>query len=354
MLMLNYLFIFLVSLFVSFLVFFVIKKLFYKLKILDNPLKYWKTRAPVPYSMWVVFFISFLILSYFFVDHNYKLYLIWWFGLLITIISFIDDMLNLSPKIRLLIQIIIGLTIWVSAIKIWYVSNIFWWIIDLDSYYLQIFQYKIFIVSLLFTVIWYVFIFNAINLTDWIPGNTSGLSIINFLILFLLWYILFKNDNWDLLQMNSKFIMSMSIILVWIIIPFWLYDVKEKVLMWDSWTMFLAFMLASLSIISGWKIATVLIVFWIYAVDAIYVILRRLYNKKSPLKWDFTHLHHRLLDLWMTKNQVLIFVYSFSFLFWLIGLFLNKLWKIIIFVFIVFFVIFINRIIHKFKNYEKK
>lgn len=354
MLMLNYLFIFLVSLFVSFLVFFVVKKLFYKLKILDNPLKYWKTRAPVPYSMWVVFFISFLILSYFFVDHNYKLYLIWWFGLLITIISFIDDMLNLSPKIRLLIQIIIGLTIWVSAIKIWYVSNIFWWIIDLDSYYLQIFQYKIFIVSLLFTVMWYVFIFNAINWTDWIPGNTSGLSIINFLILFLLWYILFKNDNWDLLQMNSKFIMSMSIILVWIIIPFWLYDVKEKVLMWDSWTMFLAFMLASLSIISGWKIATVLIVFWIYAVDAIYVILRRLYNKKSPLKWDFTHLHHRLLDLWMTKNQVLIFVYSFSFLFWLIGLFLNKLWKIIIFVFIVFFVIFINRIIHKFKNYEKK
>lgn len=354
MLMLNYLFIFLVSLFVSFLVFFVVKKLFYKLKILDNPLKYWKTRAPVPYSMWVVFFISFLILSYFFVDHNYKLYLIWWFGLLITIISFIDDMLNLSPKIRLLIQIIIGLTIWVSAIKIWYVSNIFWWIIDLDSYYLQIFQYKIFIVSLLFTVIWYVFIFNAINWTDWIPGNTSGLSIINFLILFLLWYILFKNDNWDLLQMNSKFIMSMSIILVWIIIPFWLYDVKEKVLMWDSWTMFLAFMLASLSIISGWKIATVLIVFWIYAVDAIYVILRRIYNKKSPLKWDFTHLHHRLLDLWMTKNQVLIFVYSFSFLFWLIGLFLNKLWKIIIFVFIVFFVIFINRIIHKFKNYEKK
>ncbi len=354
MLMLNYLFIFLVSLFVSFLVFFVVKKLFYKLKILDNPLKYWKTRAPVPYSMWVVFFISFLILSYFFVDHNYKLYLIWWFGLLITIISFIDDMLNLSPKIRLLIQIIIGLTIWVSAIKIWYVSNIFWWIIDLDSYYLQIFEYKIFIVSLLFTVIWYVFIFNAINWTDWIPWNTSGLSIINFLILFLLWYILFKNDNWDLLQMNSKFIMSMSIILVWIIIPFWLYDVKEKVLMWDSWTMFLAFMLASLSIISGWKIATVLIVFWIYAVDAIYVILRRLYNKKSPLKWDFTHLHHRLLDLWMTKNQVLIFVYSFSFLFWLIGLFLNKLWKIIIFVFIVFFVIFINRIIHKFKNYEKK
>lgn len=44
--------------------------------------------------------------------------------------------------------------------------------------------------------------------------------------------------------------------------------------MWDSGTMFLGFMLATLAIISGWKIATVLAVFGIYAVDAIYVVVR--------------------------------------------------------------------------------
>jgi UDP-N-acetylmuramyl pentapeptide phosphotransferase/UDP-N-acetylglucosamine-1-phosphate transferase len=46
--------------------------------------------------------------------------------------------------------------------------------------------------------------------------------------------------------------------------------------------MFLGFMLASLAIISGGKIATVLVVFGIYSIDAIYVILNRLKNKKSP------------------------------------------------------------------------
>jgi len=40
--------------------------------------------------------------------------------------------------------------------------------------------------------------------------------------------------------------------------------------------MFLGFMLATLAIISGGKIATVLAVFGIYAVDAIYVIFRRI------------------------------------------------------------------------------
>jgi len=35
-------------------------------------------------------------------------------------------------------------------------------------------------------------------------------------------------------------------------------------------------MLASIAIISGGKVATVLVVFGIYSVDAVYVILRRL------------------------------------------------------------------------------
>jgi UDP-N-acetylmuramyl pentapeptide phosphotransferase/UDP-N-acetylglucosamine-1-phosphate transferase len=55
--------------------------------------------------------------------------------------------------------------------------------------------------------------------------------------------------------------MSLSTILVSILIPFWFFDVTEKILMGDSGTMFLGFMLASLAIISGGKVATVLAVF---------------------------------------------------------------------------------------------
>lgn len=336
---------FLVSFILSFSLILLLIRLFHKLDIVDNPKKYNKKRDPIPYSMWVVFFLVFLISSYFFVEHNYKLYLLWGFWFVVSFISFMDDMLNLSAKIRLIIQILIWAVIWITSIKIWYVSNIFGWIINLETYNFEIFSHTIYIIPLIFTIIWYVFIFNALNWTDGIEGNTSGLSAISFLILFFLWLILFYKDDYEWWMINALFIMKISIILVWTLIPFWFFDVREKILMWDSWTMFLWFMLASLAIISWWKIATVLVVFGIYTVDAIYVILKRLWNKKNPLSWDFTHLHHRLLDLWLTRFQVLGVIYFLSLFFGLTALFLDKTWKIIVFIIIVFIVIFINELV---------
>lgn len=342
--MIDYIIIFLSWFLLSLFVILLFKKLFYKYKILDNPKKYKLKRSPIPYSMWVVFFICFFILSFIFVEYDFKLWLIWVFWFFISSISFIDDMLNVSPKVRLIFQIIIWAVIWVTSIKIWYVSNIFWWIINLETFFVQIFDYTIYLVPLAFTIIWYVFIFNALNWSDWIQWNTSWLSAISFLILFLLWLILFNQDNYSWWINNAVFIMKLTLILIAIIIPFWWFDFKQKILMGDSWTMFLWFMLATLAIIAGWKIATVLVVFGIYSVDAVYVIIRRLLNKKNPLSWDFTHLHHRLLAIWLTKKQVLFSLYSLSFMFWLTALFLERTGKIIVFIIIVFVVIFINKI----------
>lgn len=342
---LQYLLIFWLSIILSLSTILVFKKLFYKLKILDNPLKYWLKRKPIPYAMWVVFFITFFIMSFFFVDYSYKLWLIWVFGFLITWISFLDDRLNVSAKVRLIFQIIIWAVIWLTSIKIGYISNIFWWIASLETYYVILFDHTIYLIPLLFTILWYVFVFNALNWTDWIQWNTSWLSIISFFVLFLLWLILFYKDDYEWWIKNAKFIMWISAILVWIIIPFWRFDIKQKILMWDSWTMFLWFMLATLAIIAWWKIATVLVVFWIYTVDAIYVIIKRLINHKNPLQGDFTHLHHRLLAIWLHKNSVLWLIYSLSFLFWITALFLDKTWKMIVFWVIVVVVIFINKIV---------
>ncbi|MCD5385210.1 undecaprenyl/decaprenyl-phosphate alpha-N-acetylglucosaminyl 1-phosphate transferase [Candidatus Gracilibacteria bacterium] len=342
---LDYIIIFCISILTSLILILSFSKLFYKLKILDNPKKYGLKRKSIPYSMGIVFFISFFLISLFFIEYNYKLGLIWLFGFLITLISFIDDRINISAKIRLLLQILIGAVIGITSIKIGYISNIFGGISNLETHYIEVFNYTIYLIPLFFTILWYVFIFNALNWTDGIQGNTSGLSIISFFILFLLGIILFNRDETEALMENAQFIIGISIILVGIIIPFWWFDVKEKILMGDSGTMFLGFMLATLAIIAGGKIATVLVVFGIYSVDAIYVITKRLLNKKNPLNGDFTHLHHRLLKIGLTKNKVLTLVYSLSFLFGLTALFLDKIGKIIVFFIIVVVVIFINKIV---------
>ncbi|RAL57943.1 hypothetical protein BLD25_01140 [Candidatus Gracilibacteria bacterium GN02-872] len=347
--------IFFASSFLSLILILIFKKLFYKINILDNPEKYGKKRKPIPYSMGVVFFIGFFTISYFFVNYNYKLGLIWIFGLIITTISFLDDRLNVSPKIRLIIQITIGAIIGLTSIKIGYVSNIFGGIINLETYNFQLFGLTIYIIPLIFTIIWYVFVFNSLNWSDGIQGNTSGVSFISFLILFLLGVILFNREfDYDLIN-NAEFIMKTSLILVGIILPFWYFDFKEKILMGDSGTMFLGFMLATLAIISGGKIATVLVVFGIYSVDAVYVILRRVLSGKNPLKGgDFIHLHDRLLKIGLTRNQILFTIYSLSLLFGLTGLFLEKTGKMIVFGIIVVIVIFINKIFESILPLKKK
>lgn len=343
--LLEYTLLFLASLILSLGLILWFKKLFYRFQILDNPQKYQLKRKPIPYSMGVVFFIAFFIISYFAVEYDYKLWLIWVFGFFITSISFIDDMMNVSPKIRLIIQIIIGAIIGITSIKIGYISNIFGGIINLETYSFTILEHTIYVTPLIFTILWYVFIFNALNWTDGISGNTSGLSIISFFILFLLGFMLFIKDDYVEWILNAEFIKRMSLILVGIIIPFWYFDIKQKILMGDSGTMFLGFMLATLAIIAWGKIATVLVVFGIYSVDAVYVVVRRIMNKKNPLKWDFTHLHHRLKDIWLSHKQILSLVYSLSFFFWLTALFLDKIGKIIVFWIIVVIVIFLNKIV---------
>jgi UDP-N-acetylmuramyl pentapeptide phosphotransferase/UDP-N-acetylglucosamine-1-phosphate transferase len=122
---------------------------------------------------------------------------------------------------------IIGIT----SIKIGYVSSIFGGIIDLKTHSLELFGMEVFIIPLVFTVIWYVFVFNALNWTDGIQGNTTSLSIISFFVIFLLGLKLYITDDHSALRNNAEFIMQITLILVGILIPFWFFDIKEKLLM---------------------------------------------------------------------------------------------------------------------------
>ncbi|MCT4617425.1 MAG: undecaprenyl/decaprenyl-phosphate alpha-N-acetylglucosaminyl 1-phosphate transferase [Candidatus Gracilibacteria bacterium] len=331
----------------------IFKRIFKKLNFIDNPKKYGYKREPVPYGMGIIFIINLLILALLFIEPNEKLGLILGFGSLVTAVSFIDDRVEVSAKIRLLIQIIIGATIAINSIKIGYISNIFGGIINLETYFIEILNLKIYLIPLIFTIVWYVLIFNAMNWTDGERGMTLGVSFISYFVLFILAFMLFNTDTYQGGIENAVFIMKLTSILMGSVLIFWFYEVKEKLLLGDSGTMFLGFMLASLAIISGGKIATVFAVFGIYLVDAFYVIINRLMRKQNPLKGDFTHLHHRLHKLGLTKYQILSIVYSLSLIFGISALFLDKTGKIIVFIIIALLVVFMTKILEKFKINKK-
>ena len=101
-------------------------------------------------------------------------------------------------------------------------------------------------------------------------------------------------------------------------------------------------MIATLSIVSGGKIATAAIVMGIYLIDALYVISRRVLSGKNPMKWDFTHLHHRLETKGISARSQRALVYSLSIIFGVSAIFLDTIGKALLFLVIVVVVIYIS------------
>ena len=90
------------------------------------------------------------------------------------------------------------------------------------------------------------------------------------------------------------------------------------------------FILGSLAIISGSKIATTLLVVGIPILDVLWVILRRIFwEKKSPFLADKKHLHFRLLDLGWTQKRAVLFLYFLSASFGITTLFLQSKQKLV-------------------------
>ncbi len=330
--------------------------IFNKFWLLDHPERYpheWK-RKPIPYWLWIILYINLVLISCLFLDITYsKLIIILLLWLIVIIISFIDDLdtiskikFKISPSLRLLFQILIWAIMGITSIKIWYISNIFWWILHLDQYFIVLWEIKIYIIPLLFTILWYIIVFNSINWSDSISWMTSWISFIALIVIFILTIKLYILDTSLLAKENSIFVLKILAILIPSIFLVWIFDIKRIFLLWDSGSMFMAFIIATLAIIAGWKIATVASVIWVYLIDAFYVIFMRLYNKKSLLKWDTSyHLHFRLLKLGLSKNFIRWFVYSVSLLFWIWAIFLDKIWKIFLFFTLFLIVIFITKII---------
>ncbi len=249
-------------------------------------------------------------------------------------------------KVRLAIQILIGAIVGVTSIKIGYVSGIFGGVVDLESYYVVLGSVKIYLIPLLFTVVWYVLVFNSINWSDGVPGLTAGLVFIALLVIAVSTVRFYLTDETPKLRENSIFVLSILAVMIPTAAFAWYYNLSPKLLLGESGTMFASFLIASLAILVGGKIATVATVLGVYLVDAFYVIVARIYNGQNPLKGDrIHHLHYRLLNLGMSESFIRRFVYSLSFLFGMSAVFLDRVGKILLFAILVAVVFFVTKIL---------
>ncbi len=234
-----------------------------------------------------------------------------------------DERKDLSWKVQLIIQICIGLILVISGITITGIMIPFGGIWALDTIMWRIGSLSIYPLSALVSVFWVVGLMNVVNWLDGLDGLASSIGVIAFITLTLLALTPFVGQ-YHIAVLGMILAGSYAGVL-------WFNWHPAKIFLGTTGSMFLGYMLAVLSLMSGGKVGTSALVFAFPILDACIVILRRLSARCSIFEADRRHLHYGLLDIGWSQKRVVWFLLSISALFGVCALLLGTVGKFIIF-----------------------
>ncbi len=220
----------------------------------------------------------------------------------IAVMGFIDDCKDLPAKLKFVIQIIAALVvIFAGNIKISvftnpnFLSDNPYWV--LPSW-----------LSVGLTVIWIVFITNAVNFIDGLDGLAAGVSAIMSVSLVFI-----------SIRVGEYPIAILGIALMGSCFGFLPFNFNPaKIFMGDTGSTFLGFMLATLSIQGVFKsyavisFAVPLLILGLPLFDALFAMIRRILKGQNPMAADRGHLHHRLVDMGFSQKQTVFILYAIS------------------------------------------
>lgn len=280
-------------------------KLFPKIGLMDKPERYGHSRKPIPYPGGVAIFLAFFISLLIFVPIDRMLASVLIGATLLAAVSFVDDVRRLSPFLRLAIQFVAAALLVLGGIGISSISNPLGGQIVLDSVNIPIsfggLSFTFTVIADLLVVFWVMTMVNAFNWIDGVPGMTSSVAAVSSAVLLLL---SLQPDH----AVDQTLAIALSSIVLGVSLGFLIFDFpKPKMLIGDTGSMFLGFLLAVSAIISGGKIATTILVLGFPILDFVWVIGRRLWQRQSPFSGDLWHFHHRLLKAGLSERQVVVF-----------------------------------------------
>lgn len=240
---------------------------------------------------------------------------------IIATVSLIDDIKELSPKLRLVFQFLAALLVVVPQLIFdWHQ----YWGAIIDSINLPGGNSLPIIgfVAIPFTIFWIMGMTNTVNWMDGLDGLASGIVLIGAVTLFIENISVKRQTNVDFPLTSSL----LALALACSILGFLPYNFNPaKLFMGDVGAMFLGYALAVTSIIDGAKVAATLLVIGFPVLDVAWVITYRVLHKRSPFKPDRGHFHHRLLDLGLSQRQIVFIFYSICGLFGAVGIFVQNM-----------------------------
>lgn len=256
-------------------------------------------------------YLSILISIYLFVPLDQHILGILIGGAILLITGLFDDYLkNFSPYPRLFLQLIAAGVVVISGVGISYVTNPLGGILHLDQIVIPINLFgthNIILIADIFAFLWITWMMNMVNWSKGVDGQMPGIVAVASLTIGYLSFNLFSLGD-----PNQLYIALLSFITAGASLGFLVFNWHPaKIFPGQSASTILGFMIATLSILSGAKLATALLVLLIPSIDFFYTFARRAATKKSPFYGDKKHLHHLLLKRgWSHKKISLFYILS--------------------------------------------
>ncbi len=222
-------------------------------------------------------------------------------GVVLAIVSVIDDWKGVSARFKLLVQIAIVLTLIRYGIVLDLFPPVTLW-----GYCLNV----------VFSLLWIVGITNAMNFFDGMDGLASGIGA---LISFFMGIVAF--------QTNQPFMGWIAVAMMGSCLGFLPFNFKRgqsaAIFLGDTGSTFLGFMLSTLAIKGDWaennpilSFCAPLLIFWVLIFDMFYITAERILmgKVKTFKQWiDYVgtdHLHHRIYKLLGDKRKSVILIYA--------------------------------------------
>lgn len=255
-------------------------------------------------------------------------------GFCIVVMGTLDDKYDLSAKLRLGLMFLFALIVVGFGVGISYVTNPLGGVLGLDtlvySFSFAGGMHSIVILADILAVFWIVALMNVVNWSSGLDGQNAGIATVALAIL-----------GFSALRFNqtSEPTALLAFITSGAYAGFLVFSAyPQKIMPGFGGSTFSGFMIAVLSILSGAKLATALIVLAIPILDSIWVVVRRIVHKQSPLQNTRTHLHHYLLDLGWSKRKIAFFYWFICAVLGILVLQIDSQTKL--FVFLVVFLLF--------------
>lgn len=228
-------------------------------------------------------------------------------GLVLMIGGYLDDRYRLPPVATIWAPMIAALVLILFGVEVEKLTNPFGGVI-----YLQAWQSDVIV------FVWLLVVMYTTKFLDGLDGLATSISTVGAFMIMLLSLTLAYLQP-DVALMSAIAIGALLGFLFWNLHP-------AKLFLGEGGSTFVGYLLGTLAVISGGKLATALLVLGIPLLDVIWIVVRRLKEGgvRRVARGDKEHLHHRLLAIGWGQGRIVIVYVLFATVFGALTFFLQS------------------------------